>query len=272
MMKRKVLAGVLAIIIAIPTQGQFLKKLQENAEQPLQTEAIATLVFQENFDEISLDLLMNKQLQESGFLKGIEQMDLSEIPELYDFAWKYTYELKTRNGERRLNLLFKNDASYFGFQISEAKKRYLVVDPERNINVLFIGLGDAKIASATKILDTEHKVIDSGKKLGVFSFNKIGDKSIMGYESTGFQAENNEFVYTFYIAKESGIGIHDFHRNSQKLMPINFNPNWLEKGMLLQMISEGKKSVRDNITITCIGIEKYPLQLRKHKNMSLVKN
>ncbi|CAM4233009.1 hypothetical protein [Gillisia limnaea] len=272
MMKRKILAGVLAIMFFMPTHGQFLKKLQEKAEQPLKTEAKATFVFSESHDAISLDVLMNDQLKESGLLRGMEQVNPSEIPEFYVFEWKYTFEIKTKDGERRMNLLFKKDAPYFGIQISEAEKRFLVMDPKKKINVLFTGLGDAKIASATKILESEHKVIDSGKKLGDFSFNKIGDKSIMGYESEGFQAENNEFVYTFYIAKETGIGIHDFHRNSQKLMPANFNPNWLEKGMLLQMISEGKKSVRDNITITCIGIEKYPLQLRKHENLSLVKN
>lgn len=272
MMKRRILAGILSIIIVIPTQGQFFKKPLENVEQAFQNEAITSLVFEESYDEISLISLMEEQLQESGFLKGMEQVDPSEIPESYDFEWRYIYEMKTKDGEKRLNLLFKNNASYFGLQISEAKKSYLVVDPERNINALFTDLGDAKKTSATRILESGKRVIKRKKKMGVFSFNKIGDKSIIGYESEGFQAENNEFVYSFYITKESDIGIHDFHRNSEKLMPKNFNPNWLEKGMLMQMISEGKKSIRDNITITCIGIEKYPLQLRKQENRSLAKN
>ncbi|MFO8146229.1 MAG: hypothetical protein R6U03_02450 [Gillisia sp.] len=272
MMKRRILAGVLAIMLSIPTQGQFLKKLQETAEQPLKTEAKATLVFAEKHNTISTELLMNEDLQEAGFLKGMEEVEPSEIPEFYDFEWKYTFQLKTRKGERWMNLLFKKDASYFGLQISEYEKGYLVVDPERNINVLYIGIGDAKIASATRILDIEPVVTKRSKNQGIFSFNKIGDKRIMGYESKGFQVENNEFVYTYYIAKETRIGIHDFHQNSQKLIPKNFNPNWLEKGMLMQMIVEGKKSVQDNITLTCIGIEKYNLQLRKKDNMVLAKN
>lgn len=271
-MKRKILAGVLAFLLSIPSQGQFLKKLQETAEQPLKTEAKATLVFSESYNPISTELLLNDELQEAGFLGGMEQVEPSEIPDFYDFEWKYTFQMKTRNGERTMNLLFKKGAPYFGLQISEARKRYLVVDPARNINVLFIGLEDAKITSATRIFEPKPSGTKKGKKLGVFSFNKIGDKRIMGYDSEGFQAENNEFVYTFYIAKETGIGIHDFHRNSQKLIPKNFNPNWLEKGMLMQMISEGKKSVQDNITLTCIGIEKYSLQLRKKDNRSLAKN
>lgn len=271
-MKRKILAGVLVIMFFIPMHGQFLKKLQEKAEQPLKTEAKATLVFQESNDAIPIDILMNDELQEAGFLKGMEQVEPSEIPEFYDFEWKYTFQLKTKRGERWMNLLFKKDASYFGLQISEDEKGYLVVDPERNINVLYIGMGDAKTTSATRILDIEPVVTKRIKNQGVFVFNKIGDKRIMGHESEGFQAENNQFVYTFYIAKETGLSIHDFHRNSQKLIPKNFNPNWLEKGMLMQMIAEGKKSIQDNITLTCIGIEKHRLQLRKKDNISLVKN
>ncbi|MFO7719533.1 MAG: hypothetical protein R6W85_03735 [Gillisia sp.] len=272
MMKRKILTGVLAIMLSIPSQGQFLKKLQETAEQPLKTEAKAAMVFPEIYTSISTNLLINDAVQEAGFLGGMQPVASSEIPEYYDFDWKYTYQLKTKGGERWLNLLFKKDAPYFGLQISEDRNRYLVVDPERNINVLYIVLGDAKTTSAKRIFDTQPTVTKRDKKRGVFSFNKIGDKRIMGYESNGFQAENNEFVYTFYIAKETGSGMHDFHRNSQKLIPQNFNPNWLEKGMLMQMIAEGKKSIRDNITLTCIGIEKYSLQLRKNDNMSLAKN
>lgn len=271
-MKRKILTWVLAILLSIPTQGQFLKKLQETAEQPLKTEARATLVFHESYNAISTDLLMHDALQEFGFLIGMEQVEPSEILELYDFEWKIIFLLKTKEGERRMYFLFKKDAPYFGLQISEDRKRYLVVDPERNINVLFIGQGDTKITSAFRILNTEPTVSKRGENQGVLSFNKIGDKEIMGYESKGFQVENNQFVYTFYIAEETQLGIHDFHRNSQKLIPQNFNPNWLEKGMLMQMISEGKKSIRDNITLTCIGIEKYSLQLRKNDNMSLAKN
>lgn len=271
-MKRKIIAGVLAIMFSIPSQAQFLKKLQETAEQPLKTEAKATLVSQESHNAISTDILMNANLQEFGFLRGMEKVEPSEIPEFYDFEWKFTFQLKTKGGERRMHLLFKKDASYFGIQISESRKRYLVVDPERNINVLFVGLGDARITSATRILDMEHTSTQRDKKQGVFSFNKIGDKSIIGHESEGFQAENKEFVYTFYVTKETGIGIHDFHLNSQNLIPQNFNPNWLEKGLLMQMISEGKKSVRDNITLTCISIEKQNLQLIKNHNRSLAKN
>jgi hypothetical protein len=271
-MKRKIIAGVLAILFSIPTHGQFLKKLQEKAEQPLKTEAKATLVFQESYDLIPIDILMNDQLQESGFLQGTEKIEPSEIPEFYDFEWKFTFQLKTRNGERWMNFLFKKDASYFGLQISEAEKRYLVVDPKRNINVLFLELEDTNTIIATRIPDIKEKVVKRKEKQGLFRFNKIGNKSIIGYKSEGFQAENKEFVYTFYIAKETGPGNHDFHRNSQKLIPKNFNPNWLEKGMLMQMIAEGKKSVQDNITLTCIRIEKHRLQLRKKDNISLAKN
>ena len=270
-MKRKILAGVIAIMLSIPSQGQFLKKLQEKAEQPLKTEAKANSVFRESCEAIPIVLLVNDQIQESGFL-GIEPVKSSEIPEFYNFDWKYTLQIKTGEGERRITLLFKKDAAYFGLQIYESSQRYLVVDPERNLNILFPEPGDHGITSATRMLDREHTETKNEEREVIFNFNKIGDKSIMGYESVGFQAENNEFVYTFYISKETEIGMHNFHLNSKKLIPENFNPNWLEKGMLMQMIVEGKKTVRDNITLTCIGIEKNFLQLRKNENISLAKN
>ena len=271
-MKRKILAGVLALTFSIHTHGQSINKLQETGQQSLKTEAKETLVFQESYKAISTVMLLNVGLQEAGFLKGMQQVDPSEIPEIYDFEWKYTFILKTKEGEKRMNFLFKKDAPYFGLQISEDRKRYLVVDPERNINVFFTNLRDVKNISAVRILDAEPVVTKKGKNHGTFSFNKVGDKRIAGYESEGFQAENEDFVYTFYIAKETGTGIHDFHRYSEKLIPRNFDSNWLEKGMLMLMIAEGKKSVRDNITFTCIEIEKYSLQLRKNDNSSLAKN
>ena len=270
-MKRKILAGVIAIMLSIPSQGQFLKKLQENAEQPLKTEAKANSVFRESCKALPIFLLVNNQIQDPG-LSGMEPVQPSEIPEFYNFDWKYTLQIKTGDGERRVDLLFKKDASYFGLQIYESSQRYLVVDPKRNIYVLFPDQGEPGITSATRMPDTTHWMTKPDNKQGVFSFNKVGDKSIMGYKCKGLQAENNKFVYTFYISKETEIGTHDFHLNSQKIIPGNFNPNWLEKGMLMQMIAEGKKTVQDNVTLTCIGIEKHILQLRNNNNMSLAKN
>lgn len=93
-------------MFSLPMQGQFLKKLQEKVGHQFQSEA-KSMVSLGSKGAVSLDILMDQNLDVFEFQRALEMADPMEISELYDFEWKYTFDIKTKNGEGRMHVLFK---------------------------------------------------------------------------------------------------------------------------------------------------------------------
>mgnify|MGYP001248361193 FL=1 len=77
----------LILLLCMPAQAQFLKKLKKKVEQRVEqtvTEKIANKAAQEAGK--TLDNLMEGNLGgNSPFPMGMEQVDMAEIPDSYDF-------------------------------------------------------------------------------------------------------------------------------------------------------------------------------------------
>lgn len=274
-MKKAVLLGVLLMIIALPSQAQFLKNLQKKAERRVEnTDSNKVADKAEAEAGKSIDNSLNFQMANSGFASGFEQVDPAEIPSIYDFDWKYVIKRESRKGDMVLNYFLKKDAPYFGFYLPE-NEIFMVMDPAKMINVMYMESNGNNKIIATRIPKTSPEELASDKKQrDEFSFKKIGNKIIRGYNCSGYQGENKAMVITFYVTQEPDISFGEIYKSDKTNLPKGFDPKWIEdrKGILMQMIIEGKKNAKGNATMTCIALEKNPFTIKKEDYNSLAGN
>lgn len=274
-MKKLILTGVLMVLFLIPAQAQVLKNLKKKVENRVE-QRVSDKITDKDAKETgkSVDKAMEPGYNESGFPMGAARADLSEVPETYEFDWRYDLKMENNEGETHFNYFLKKDAPYFGFKLPNSEEMFMVMDGSRNLMVNYMNSKGYKIITASKISESTFDQMDSENKHDEYTFRKIGGKIILGYDCKGFQAENKEGVYTFYITSEPDISFMDIYKSDKAKLPSNFNPKWIEdgKGLMMQMIIEDKKNPKKNAVMTCVGLEKQSIIIRKSDYMSLAGN
>jgi hypothetical protein len=66
----------------------------------------------------------------------------------------------------------------------------------------------------------------------------------------------------------------DIYRSDKTKLPAKFDPKWIEygKGLMMQMILEDKRNVKNNLVLTCVALEKQSVKLHKKEYKSLAGN
>ncbi|HSI70909.1 MAG TPA: DUF4412 domain-containing protein [Gillisia sp.] len=271
-MKNLILATVLIAFAAMPLQAQFLKKLKQNVENRVEQVVINKTADKAAAEtDKSMENLMNLDFKNSGFAMGFEQVDPAEIPDSYDFEWNYVMSFTTAQGDMEMEYFLKKDAPYFGVYVPQ-NDSYMVMDHSKNMNVMYLNSGESKMLMATRIPEpTSGDLAKQEDYNEDFNFKKIGDKKILGYNCTGFQGENKDTVFTFYITTEADISFNDIYKSNNSQLPKGFDPEWIKdgKGLMMQMIMEGKKNAKENVTMTCTKLEKKPFSIQKSDYKSM---
>lgn len=200
-------------------------------------------------------LFPNTNVQAQGNSKAIE--------DVYAFDYIYKLNMATKKDDILFDYYLTNDANYFGMDISSAisndkneMKVFTVVDSENAVTAIFMEMMGKKILkkSKFKIDDFDSKEDDS------FTFTKIDSKTILGYQCDGFVGENKDSKITFYITNEAPVSFNKMWKNDKSKTPKGFNPAWVEKytdnGLLMEMDFVDKKKSKNNMTMTCVGLEK----------------
>ena len=247
----------------MPLQAQILKKLKQKVEQRVEnvvTDKVADKAATEAGK--SVDNMMNLQMAGAA---GYEQADPSEIPQVYDFDWSYVMKMETRQGDMILNYFLKKDAPYFGMKLPE-NDMHMVMDPSRNLSVTYMRSEGNNLVMASKMpKNLADEIAADNSAADEYSFKKIGNKTILGYDCEGYQGENDDMVFTFYITTEPEISFGEIYKSDKTKLPKGFDPKWIKdgKGIMMQMVMEGKKNAKDNATMTCIALEKKSFSLNK---------
>lgn len=272
-MKKVLLTGILVAFIAMPVQAQFLKNLQKKVSKQVEN-TVTNKMADKAAEEAgkSVDNMLNFSIGD-GFAKGYEPIDYAEIPEVYEFDWVYVVKIETVQGDMTINYLLKKDAPYFGFRLPENEMQ-MVMDPSRNMNVMYMNSEGNKMVMATKIPEISPGEMAGNSEEDEFNFKKIGNKTIMGYDCSGYQGENSDMVLTFYVTNEPDINFGDFYKSDKSNLPKGFDPKWIEdgNGIMMQMIMEGKKNSKDNTTMTCVALERKLSTINKSDYKSLSGN
>jgi len=274
-MKKLILTGVLMVFFLIPAQAQVLRNLKKKVEQRVEQKGYDKTASE---TDKSIGRGMQSQYNNSGFPMGTAQADLSEVPETYEFEWQYVMKMENEDGEMHLNYFLKKDAPYFGFKFPNSEEMFMVMDESRNLIVNYMSSNGTKMIIASRISksalnETKDETKDENER-DEYTFKKIDSKTIMGYKCRGFQAENKDGVYTFYITSEPDISFMDIYKSDKTKLPANFDSKWIEdgKGLMMQMILEDKKNAKKNLIMTCVALEKQSVILHKSDYKSLSGN
>jgi len=270
-MKKLILTGVLMVFFLMPAQAQVLRNLKKKAENRVEQKSTDKAASEAGK---SAEKAMEPHYNNKGFPMGTGQADLSEVPETYEFEWRYVVKMENKEGETHLNYFLKKDAPYFGFKLPNSEEMFMVMDESRNLMVNYMNSKGTKIITASRISKSALNETEDEKESDETTFKKIGNKTILGYKCRGFQAENKDGVYTFYITSEPDINFMDIYKSDKTKLPANFDPKWIEdgKGLMMQMILEDKKTAKNNLVMTCVALEKQSVILRKSDYKSLAGN
>ena len=270
-MRKIIIFGLSVFMICTTAEAQFLKKLKNKVQEKVENVAIDNVSDKAaNETNKSLNSLWEKKIGDGNFSMGTERVNPEEIPTSYDFDWIYKMRITHTNGEMDMLYHLKEDAPYFGMEMQQQGEMFIVFDDKNDLSVMFMASGENKYLMATRF-DMEETSEGSEEYYDDMEIKEIGTKTILGYECQGYEGENKDYIFQFYITKEAGIGFDRMFQNKQNNLPEDFNPDWLQDGdaLLMQMRMEDKNSSKNNMSMTCTKIEKEPLTIRKANYTSM---
>ena len=264
-MKKQILLGFALLFCISTVEAQFLKKLKEKVEKKVEhavTENISNKAAREA--NKSLDKMWDTQLKNSPIPMGANRVDISEVPEVYDFNWEYQLHMETNEGDMDMTYFLKEDAPYFGIRMPQAESMFMVMDMTKQLTIMYFSSGENNFITATKINDI-NKPQDESNPYKDTELKKIGTKNIMGYECQGYEAETEEHKFTFYVTQEAPVTFANMYSDEKSNIPKGWNADWLEEGdaLMMEMQMIDKKNANRSANMRCTGLEKKSFSINK---------
>ena len=264
-MKTKYSLTAIAIFFLMfqSAEAQFLKKLQKRVEQKVENAVIEKTA---NKAAEKATKSMDKVLESNPFGggAGTEKADPSLVANAYDFTWKYSLKMSTKDGEIVFDYYLKPDASYFGFTSATMQNMFNVMDTEKNITVMFMNSEGNNIGMVTQMpndLDLDQADAESKK----YKFETMPDKIINNYHCKGVKATSEENEMVMYFTNETEISFDDIFKNSKTKIPVQlkdyFNSN--DKVIMISMDMKDLKNKKHNAKMECVGLEKVSKTIKK---------
>lgn len=271
-MKRTTTNLIILLIVAFlggfqTTEAQFFKKLKERAKQ-----AAEEAVMQKT-EEIAAEKVGKGMDKMFDFDFSKMSMDPAILPTTYDFEWKYTLKMQSKQGSFNIIYYLKPDAKYFGSRAVLPKKAMagnmlMIQDMGLDVMTIFMeanGMKSGHIVSTSvdEKFDpdaVEAEMMDAEE----FSFKEIGSKEVLGYQCQGFLMENKEMKMTMYVAMDAPVSFNQVYGGQPKKMPKGFDPKWLEKAdssIVMEMNMVHKKKKKFSAKMSCIGLDNEPMSI-----------
>lgn len=255
---KKLLCSIFAMLLLsnYSAEAQFFKKLTKKISEKVE-ETVTRNISDKAAKEAdkTLNNIWETELKDMSFDMGAMSVDPAKIPDSYDFDWKYSMNMETTNGSTNLVYRLKEDAPYMGMKFQKVEDMFVVVDNEKDITIIYMG----DIVRASQI----ESEVEAENAYSDMKYEKIGSKTILGYEADGYQAETEEYVYTIYVTDEAGIGFNNMYQNPKNI-PENFNPEWIdENSLLMEMQMEHKTDPEKNMAMRCTGLDKEAFTISK---------
>ncbi|HEY9186235.1 MAG TPA: DUF4412 domain-containing protein [Salegentibacter sp.] len=263
-MKNLIISILSVLLFGFSAEAQFLKKLKKKVEQKVEekvTENIANKAAAEA--EKSLNKMWETDLKNSPIPMGANRVDISEVPQSYDFNWEYQLTMETKEGNADMTYLLKEDAPYFGLRMPQAEGMFMVLDMDKKLSIMYFSSGENNFISASKITDLVNQ--DETNPYENAELKKIGTKNILGYDCQGYETETEEHTITFYVTQEAPISFTNMYSDEKSNIPKGWNADWLEDGaaLMMEMKMIDKKDSNRNATMRCTGLEKKSFTINK---------
>jgi hypothetical protein len=244
-------------------EAQFLNKLKKRVEQKVENAVIEKTA---NKASEKATKSMDKAFETNPFGRDSnkEKADPSLVANSYDFTWKYSLKMSTKDGDMVFDYYLKPDAPYFGFTSATMENMFNVMDTDKNIMAMFMKSEGNNIGMVTQMpddMDFEGAKDESAK----FKFEQLPDKTVNGYHCKGVKATSDEYEMVMYFTNEAEVSFDDIFKNSKTKIPVQlkdyFNPD--DKVLMISMDMKDLKNEKQNATMECIGLEEVQKSIKK---------
>ena len=261
-LNRHVLVVIICQLLLVQvSQAQFLKKLQKRVEQKVENTVVEKTA---NKAAEKASKTMDKAFSTNPFGGGKEKADPSVVAGSYDFSWKYSLKMTSKDGDMVFDYYLKPNEPYFGFTSMAMENMFTVMDNGNKVTVIFMESQGNNLGMANKMPD-DLDLEEAKDKSGSFTYQQLPDKTINGYHCKGVKATNNEYEMVMYFTNEAEISFDDIYKNKQTKIPVQlkdyFNPN--DKVLMISMDMKGLKDKKLDAKIECVGLEKVSKTFKK---------
>ena len=264
-MKTKNLLTIFAVFFLMfhSAEAQFLKKLKKRVEQKVENAVIEKTA---NKASEKATKSMDKAFETNPFGRGAGKgkADPALVANSYDFTWKYSLKMSTKEGEILFDYYLKPDESYFGFTSAMMENMFNVMDTDKNIMVMFMKSVDNNIGMVTQMPD-DMMSEESQSNSENFKFETLPNKTINGFLCKGVKGYNSEYEMIMYFTNETEVSFNDMFKSSKTKIPVEFQNYFNPKDKVLMIFMDMKnlKDKNKSATMECVGLEKVKKTIKK---------
>lgn len=258
---------VLSTFLMQNTNAQFLKKLKNRIQEKAEN-----VIVEKTSDKVAekTSNSLDKIFDSNPFGTGANKVEPDLVPDSYNFSWKYSMLMKTKDGDITFDYFLQPEEPYFGFNMPTVEGKeimgdlFMVMDNGRKITVTYIKSDQNSMAMASSMpddIDLEEMEDTSGD----FNYQILPEKEIMGYTCKGVKATNDEYEMIMYFTTEAPVSFNDIYKNKQSNIPEGLKKYFKEneRSLMLEMKMTDKKKSKNSATMECIGLEEVQKQIDK---------
>ncbi|WP_047414255.1 DUF4412 domain-containing protein [Cellulophaga sp. Hel_I_12] len=242
-------------------EAQFLKKLKDRIKE--KTEHV---VLEKTSDKVAekASTSLDKAFELNPFAMGKGKVDPNLVPDSYEFSWKYSLNMKTKEGDMVLDYFLQPGQPYFGFTTPLMESMFTVMDNGRKITVMYMASDKNSVLMANSMpddLDLEELEDESA----AFGYESLPDKEIMGYACTGVKATNDRYEISMYFTADAPVSFNDIYKKKNKNIPAGLE-NYFgadDYVLMLEMQMTDLKKDKMSATMECIGLEEVQKTIYK---------
>lgn len=261
-MKTRHILIVLGTFLAVnqTVEAQFLKKLQKRVEQKVENAVIEKTA---NKAAEKATKSMDKMFDINPFGGGKEKADPNLVSDTYDFTWKYSLKMSTKDGEIVIDYYLKPDAPYFGFSSATMENMFTVMDSDHKIIAMFMESKGNNIGMVTQMPDVNFE--DAKEESDKFTFETLPEKTVNGYHCKGVKATSDDYEMVMYFTNEAEISFDDIYKNSKTKIPVQLKDYFDadDKVLMISMDMTDLTRKKQNAKMECIGLEEVKKMISK---------
>jgi len=216
-----------------PTLIQFKKRIMRNIRFIFST-LILLFIFSPAQAQKSKEAQKKAMTDAMNF--GKNKVDASQIPAKYPFSWKYNMEIETKAGKKMVfDYFLEPNAAYYGANMNQTgSEMFMIMDSGKKIMVTSFGKSGKKMAMASKMQDYTAGKNSKDKK---YTYKKLPNKVILGYNCKGIQATNSESNMVFYYTNDAKVSFTEMFKSQQNQGTPNAFKDFFKAGEKPLMLS-----------------------------------
>jgi hypothetical protein len=238
------------------SKAQFLKELKDRT-----IERSKDVIIGKTADKAAdktgdaMDKILNPDF--SRFANpGGSKVDMSTLPESYNFQYRYAMKMTTQEGEIDLDYYLSKTEPYMGAKMNMGMEMSMVFDEGNKVMFTYVN----GIAMATE-MDLNDAVDEEDMNLhNNYTFKELPNRQFLGYDCIGREIENDEYKFTIYIAPDMEAGFGSMFKSEHAKIPPamqKFAQDY-ENGLMMYMEmvdKKNKKKKNTSATMECVAFE-----------------